>query len=72
MIEEKEAVISKLREKLDEINEKNYNMQENELYMKMELEKKEVRFKQLEKEVKSRLSVEPAPPTQPLVPQPDS
>ena len=39
MIEEKEAVISKLREKLDEINEKNYNMQENELYMKMELEK---------------------------------
>jgi len=50
-------VITKLRERLDEINEKNYNMQETELYMKMELEKKEVRFKQLEKEVKSRLAV---------------
>jgi len=38
----------------------------------MELEKKEVRFKQLEKEVKNRLSTELAVPSQPLVPQPDT
>jgi len=30
-------------------------MEEKELHMKMELEKKEVRFKQLEKEVRNRL-----------------
>lgn len=46
-MEEKEATIRQLKEKLEETNEKNYSMQENELYMKMELEKKEVRFRQL-------------------------
>jgi hypothetical protein len=35
-------------------------MQENEIYMKLELEKREVRFKQLEKEVKIRLKSEPS------------
>lgn len=48
IVEEKEAIIRQLKEKLEETNEKNYSMQENELYMKMELEKKEVRFRQLE------------------------
>jgi DNA repair exonuclease SbcCD ATPase subunit len=45
-------------------------MQEHELYMKMELEKKEVRFKQLEKEVKSRLRADPFPTNAPLLPSP--
>ena len=32
-------------------------MEENEVYLKMELEKKQVRFKELEREVKNRLRV---------------
>ncbi len=36
-MEEKDAMIAKLREKLEEVNEKNTNMQEYELNMKMEL-----------------------------------
>ena len=37
LIEEKDGVIAKLREKLEEINERNYTMQENELTYKMEI-----------------------------------
>lgn len=48
IIEQKEAIISKLRESIDDMNEKNVNMQETEFTMKMELERKEFRFKQLE------------------------
>ena len=68
VIEEKEAIISKLREKLDDINEKNVNMQETEFTMKMEMERKEFRFKQLENEVKTRLKAEPYSPNAPILP----
>jgi TolA-binding protein len=54
-IEEKDQTIKKLQGRIDTTIEKNYSMQENEIYMKLELEKREVRFKQLEKEVKTRL-----------------
>ncbi len=50
-----------MKEKLEQTSEKNFNMQETELYMKMELEKKEVRFKQLETQVKNRLKAESFP-----------
>ena len=40
--------------------EKNYQMEENEVYLKMELEKKQVRFSELEREVKNRLRVNDA------------
>lgn len=36
--------------------------------MKMELERKEFRFKQLENEVKTRLKAEPSEPNAPLLP----
>ena len=68
LMEEKDAMIAKLREKLEEVNEKNNNMQEYELNMKMELEKKEIRFKQLETEVKNRLKVEPYVQNAPIIP----
>ena len=64
-MEDKEATVRQLKERLDETSEKNYSMQESEFYMKVELEKKEVRFQQLEKEVKSRLKAEPFAPNTP-------
>lgn len=54
MIEEKDELIKKLTQKLDEEKEMNYMMQEKELYAKMELEKRDIRFKELEKEVKKK------------------
>jgi FtsZ-binding cell division protein ZapB len=61
-IEEKEQMIRKLQDKIEASLEKNYTLEENEIYMKLELEKREVRFKQLEKEVKTRLKSEPSEP----------
>ena len=43
-------------------------MQENELTMKMQLERKEFRFKQFENDVKNRLKAEPFVQNAPLVP----
>lgn len=67
-IEEKEAVIGKLKEKIEEMSEKNVNMEEKEFSMKMELERKEFRFKQLENEVKTRLKSEPYTGNAPVLP----
>lgn len=61
-------MIAKLKQKIDEISEKNYSMQEHELTMKMELERKEFRFKQLENDVKNRLKAEPFVQNTPLLP----
>ena len=44
-------------------------MQENELTMKMELERKQFRFKQLENDVKNRLKAEPFVQNAPFVPE---
>jgi chromosome segregation ATPase len=72
VIEEKEALIAKLREKLEDVNEKNINMQESEFSLKMDLERKEFRFRQLESEVKNRFKAESLVPSGPLLPAPTS
>lgn len=43
-----------MNSKLDEANELNFSMQEREVYAKMELEKRDVRYEELVKEVKKR------------------
>jgi predicted RNase H-like nuclease (RuvC/YqgF family) len=53
-IEEKEKLIRNLSTRLDEANEHNYVLQVREVDAKMEMEKKDVRFKELEKEVKKK------------------
>lgn len=49
-------MIKRLNQRIEDIHAKAANMEESEVELKMELEKKEVRFKQLEKEVKNRLN----------------
>ena len=60
IIDEKDMTIQKLHQKIEQLVEKNYQMEENEVYLKMELEKKQVRFSELEREVKNRLRVNDA------------
>ncbi len=42
---------------MSSITGENYSSQERELYLKMELEKKEFRFKQLENDIKSQKDI---------------
>ena len=46
-IEERESEIARLKSQIDDMNEKNINMQDSETTLKMELERKDVRFNQL-------------------------
>lgn len=59
-LEDKEQMVRKLQEKLQENVEKHYSLQDNEINLRMEIEKREAKFKKLEKEVKTRLKSEPA------------
>jgi septal ring factor EnvC (AmiA/AmiB activator) len=56
IIQDKDTSIHKLQEKIEELTEKLIDLEEKQIYWKMDLEKKERKFKEIEKELKNKVN----------------